>query len=381
MSHPTIQRSGWLTRQRSNLLIAAGLVAGLLVVVVFGGSARTSEPLDPDNPGRDGARALARVLGDQGVDVTIVRSADLLEDAAADADTTVLVTSTYNLGPSTVARLADATDDALLVLALPEPTVTDELGLAEGSPVADDQAVRSAECSGADLGALLDDLDVAVTDGAEYPAPAGCYVGDRGALVAQPDEGVLLLGAPGLLRNAEILEADNAAAALRLLGQRERLVWYVPDYADLTGSDSVSLSELVPDWIQPSLWVAALALIALVLWRGRRLGPLVTEPLPVLVKAIETTRSRGRLYRKVNDRAHAASALRAAARVSAAERLRLPTTADPRTLVRDVARYLGRPAGEIGYLLDPQAPVPSTDHDLVSLASALAELDREVRRA
>ena len=33
-----------------------------------------------------------------------------------------------------------------------------------------------------------------------------------------------------------------------------------------------------------------------------------------MVKAIETTRSRGRLYRKAGDRAHAAEVLRAAAR-------------------------------------------------------------------
>ncbi len=59
------------------------------------------------------------------------------------------------------------------------------------------------------------------------------------------------------------------------------------------------------------------------LWRGRRLGPLATEPLPVVVKAIETTRSRGRLYRKSGDRAHAADALRSATRARAATRLRL----------------------------------------------------------
>lgn len=375
-AEPTARR-GWLRRQRTNLLVAGGLVAGLVVVVGLGGGG-TTEPLDPDNPGREGAQALARVLADEGVHVTVVRSADALEETTTDAATTVLVTSTGNLGPSTLERLRAATPDALLVLTEPGIPVTDRLGLEPGSPVAD-AGTRAADCVDADLAARLDDLEIRVARGTEYPARGGCWFGSGGALVAQPEEGVLLLGAPDLLRNAAMLEADHAAVALRLLGQRDRLVWYVPDYADLAASDRVSLASLLPDWIRPGLWLGAFALLALVLWRGRRLGALVTEPLPVVVKAIETTRSRGRLYRKVNDRAHASAALRSAARTAAAERLRLPSTTDPDALARDVARHVGRPVDEVARLLHPAASVPSTDLDLIALADALATLDREVR--
>ena len=75
--------------------------------------------------------------------------------------------------------------------------------------------------------------------------------------------------------------------------------------------------------------MTAIAVLALLVWRSRRLGALASEPLPVVVKAIETTRSRGRLYRKAGDRDHAAGALRAAARVRAAERLGLGTSRTP----------------------------------------------------
>jgi len=371
-------RPGLLRRQRTNLLIAGGVVAGVLVVIGLGG-ASTSEPLDPDNPGDGGAQAVARVLAGQGVDVTVVRSADALEDTITDASTTVLVTATYNLGPSTIERLREVTAEAVLVLTVPDLTVTDELGYEPGSPVAE-EGPRAAECVDADLAPRLDGLDVLVITGTEYPAQAGCWFGPGGALLAQPEEGVLLLGAPDLLRNDAIVEADHAAAALRLLGQRDRLVWYVPDYADLAPSEEVSLSDLLPEWVRPGLWLGALALLTLVLWRGRRLGPLVTEPLPVAIKAIETTRSRGRLYRKVDDRAHASAALRSAARTSASERLRLPRGTDPHTLSRDVAHQLGRPLDEIASLLHPDAPAPTTDHELITLADALAALEREVRR-
>ena len=225
---------------------------------------------------------------------------------------------------------------------------------------------RSAECTGAALAPVLDGLEIAVDRGVEYPAPAGCFFGEHGALLAQPEEGLLLLGGSAILRNDEVLRADNAAVALRLLGQHERLVWYVPDFADLDSAEAVSLATLLPDWLRPGLWLAALAMVAVLLWRGRRLGPLATEPLPVVVKAIETTRSRGRLYRKADDRAHAAAALRDGRAAPLAEHLRLPAGAAPETLVRDVARHVGRPVAEIGGLLHPAAPAagdrPRPDH-------------------
>ncbi len=125
--------------------------------------------------------------------------------------------------------------------------------------------------------------------------------------------------------------------------------------------------------------MAGAAVVALLLWRARRLGPLVTEPLPVTVKAIETTRSRGRLYRKSGDRPHAARALRRAARSALAERLHLPSTVPLDALVRDVARRTGRPVEQVAALLHPDAAEPATDHDLITLANDLAALEREVR--
>ena len=209
---------------------------------------------------------------------------------------------------------------------------------------------------------------------------AGCFTGEHGHLVAMPRDGVTLLGASQVLTNDQVLRADNAAVALRLLGQHDHLVWYVPEASDLVGDDGVSLRTLVPEWIFPGLWIAGATVLALLLWRVRRLGPLVIEPLPVTVKAIETARSRGRLYRKAGDRAHAARALRRAARTNLAVRLHLAATVETDALVRDVARHVGRPSEQVAALLHHDAPAPVTDDDLITLANDLAALEREVRR-
>ena len=79
-----------------------GVVAlGLLLVVLLALSAqRPTADLDPEGTGPDGARALAEVLRQQGVEVEVVRSIDALEDGANRMpDTTVFVGDPTNLGP------------------------------------------------------------------------------------------------------------------------------------------------------------------------------------------------------------------------------------------------------------------------------------------
>lgn len=377
---PTTTRRGWVRRHRAALLIALGLVVATAVALLAGRPAPFSDPLDPENAGPDGARAVARVLADQGVRVQITRDAAAFEDATVDEDTTVVVTSADRLGPSTADRLQAHAAEGEIVLVDPALGSLDLFGLPEGIREADPGRV-TGRCPDARFAAL----EVHVDRATAYPAGLDdCFRVQDGALLTR-DRGrdLSVLGAGELLSNDQVTRADNAAVALRLLGQHDRLVWYVPDLEDLVGDDATGIGPLLPDWLGPGLWLAALAVVALALWRGRRLGPLATEPLPVTVTAIESTESRGRLYRKANERAHAAAALRRAARARIAAHLGLPrrATTDLDAFTRDVAAAASLDPARVHDLLGPQAAAPATDKDLTQLANDLAELDREVRHA
>ncbi len=371
-------RPSFLARNRASLLIGLGLAAGVAIAAVAGGADNTT-PMDPDNAGASGTRAVSRVLAGEGVEVEVARDADALEAIAVGQDTTVAVVLPGNLGEVTAGRLVEHTSAAAHLVVLGADIGTAEL-LGSGAPPSTVtlSGGRQAGC----VDPLFDGLTVEVDTAPVYEG-GDCFPGELGALVLRPRDGLMLFGADQALTNDQVLRADNAAVALRLLGQDRRLVWYVPSLADLSAGESVTVSSLLPRWIFPSLWVIGLAMLAVTVWRGRRLGALATEPLPVVVRAVETTRSLGRLYRRAGDRAHAAASLRRSARTRCAERLRLGSRFDPANLVREVARRTGRPEAEVAHLLDPPPgdPGPATDRDLITLAQALAALDREVQRS
>ena len=366
-----------LRRHRSTLLIGGALLFAVVVAIVVGTGTRTTTPMDPDNPGPEGTRAVARVLDDEGVDVQVARDADALDALDVDGSTSVVVVLPVYLGTSTIERLREDTADAHAVIVVGAgPGVADALGAPGGGSAATLGQGREAGCGNP----LYDGLTIEVDTASVYP-DGDCFDGKGGAVVAEPEEGLVLFGAEQALTNDQVLRADNAAVALRLLGQDDQLVWYVPSLDDLVGDDGVSLESLLPRFVRPGLALGLVVLLTMILWRARRLGPLASEPLPVVVRAVETTRSLGRLYRRSGDRGHAAESLRRAARARLAERLRLGSATPSDAVVREVARRTGRSPDDVGPLLGANGVVPSTDRDLITLAKDLAELDREVRRS
>ena len=331
------------------------LVLLVVLSVLTRSDARFDGALDPRNPGRDGSEALARVLDDQGVDVDIVRGEAALLETDTRAGTTVVVTNPGDLGLSTLERLQDHASDATALVVVGDAVVLGDLfDLSVGSDRVTGR--RAASC------------DVRLARGGgparprrpTAPRPRLLRLGRR--LAAREQDRLWLLTSPASLSNARVLESGNAALALRLFGQGDRVVWYVPDSADLAGSDGIGLGRLLPRWLSPALLLLGAAVVALILWRGRRLGPLVTEPLPVVVRAVESTRSRGRIYRRTQDRQHAAAVLvRATATAARPSRSTCPATRLRSSSPSPWPR--GRPATRAPCMLcwptGPSPPTPS----------------------
>lgn len=332
----------------------------LLVVSVFLASRQSSNAtlFDPDNPDPDGGQAIARVLSQTGVDVTPLRSMDDLMSTPSSAQDTILISDPDQLDPEQLQDIEDHYSSAYrIVLLAPDPNLVGVgFGAQPGSGCAIDwlDGLRSAQRS----------TDVTY-DGA---AGQACLDREHGYAAVQLDGNVLLLGATGAVANDSVLDADNGAIGLRALGGSQHLLWFSGD-ASSGGARAGGLPW--PDWWRPMIAVLAAAAVALMFWRGRRLGRLVREPLPVVVPAQETTTARGRLYRKAKDTDRAAEALREATRTRVSSYLGTPD------VVRAAASQTGRPEQEIATLL-LDGPVID-EAELVHLAHELTTLERQVR--
>ncbi|SNU02710.1 hypothetical protein SAMN06298212_1519 [Ruaniaceae bacterium KH17] len=175
--------------------------------------------------------------------------------------------------------------------------------------------------------------------------------------------------------NELLAEDGNAALMLRSLGGNERLVWFrhVPTTPSLAGGASA-----LPPWGEPALAIGALTVLAAAIWRGRRMGRVVIEPLPVVVLPGEAVRGRARLYRSAKAVGHAAESLRGGTISRLTTRLGLGRDATRETVVAAVAASTHQPIDRVGPLLYGTAP--SSEADLVTLATELAELEREVHQ-
>jgi len=383
--------AGW-RRWRWLLVAAVVIILAALITALTAANTDDRRRLGPGNPAPDGSRALVQVLRRQGVEVReMLRSADAV--AATTARSTLVVTNTQLLGSEQLDRLL-ADDAPNLVLIEPDEFTLSRLapdlrtgGHAEAlvqDPGCENAAARAA--GSARAGGYLYSRRSMPIDG---PGASGiCYRAsnsDDGSYVSldTPRRTVTVIGQSDLLTNEYLGTEGNAALALWTLGEQPSLIWYTPDPLELatSGSDQPTLSELLPDWV---IWVIVQLFIATavtMLWRARRLGRLVTEPLPVVVRAAETQEGRARLYRQASARGRAAATLRTSSLRRLAGRLAAPSGTTPDQLVVLVAEATGRsPQAEAALHALLLGPAPLSDAELVRLADDLDTVERELSR-
>ncbi len=364
----------------ASIVIALLLLTVLTLVVERPPS---SLPLAPDNPRPAGARALAQILEREGVQITFERTV-AAATASTEAGDTLFITHPDLLSAAQW-RAVDHTGADLVLTNLTYSELEPLRRILETTGLGAD-GVRDAGCSDPDAlaaqtlstgsgdvraigGGVIICFPGTAEPGSEPEPGVGAY-----AVVSDGDRTIRVLANSRPFTNEGLDEAGNAALVLRALGRTQHLTWFVPSPTD---SGLEPSGSLVPPGAGAVAAWGILVFLATALWRGRRLGRVVVEPLPVLVPPAETTIGRARLYRRAHAHGHAAAALRAGTASRLAHRVGVPESSGPPALIEALARATGRPPSEVGRLM--YGPAPEDDAAQLDLVRALDSLESEVR--
>lgn len=375
-------RSGW--RRFGWLATLAVVALSVLAFLALTKAPTSTAPFSTLNTQPEGARAVAEILRTQGADVTESVTLSGASKALGTDGTLVIASYTYLdnaqidsilawKGP--VLWLAPADYDLSTIV----PSAVTSWGDFSGAARAD-CAVPAVERAG-----------IVSTPGGLYarmwetPQVTACFVdtttGDAMMLQVARDgaDPMTVIAAPRFLSNEFLTQQGNASLALSLLGSKDHLAWYMGSAYDTstlstTGQGGVVLTA--PAWVNAAALAAALVFLMAGLWRGRRLGPLMTEPLPVVVPASEATRGRARLYRRGRAYGHAAAALRAGSARRLTQRLGLGPHAQRTAIVSAVAAATSQDAATVDFLIF--GPPPGDEASMLDLVRRLDALESEV---
>jgi hypothetical protein len=367
---------GELWRKARYPIVAVIIALALVTLLAAIGTQPNSLPLDPRNTAPEGAHALSVLLTERGDSVSVVTT---LAQITSSPETTVVVAAPTELSDTALHRLADSSarvvlvdpgNDALLALGLPATAdaETDATTIEPGCAIPSAVTAGSVRVAG-DLYAV-------------HAAVSRCYIqnGDAALLESTRANGAstVVLGSPSTLSNAHLATAGDAALGLGILGNRT-VQWVSGGLnAGPAPPSRRGLFHLLPSRLLWATLQLFIALLVLALWRARRLGKPVVEPLPVVVRAAETVEGRARLMHAAKARGAAARSLRSAAIRRLSNAMRLGADDDPAAIVGLVAERAHRPAVDVQAVLYGGEPLD--DAALVQLAQELPRLETAVRQ-
>lgn len=377
----------WRTA-RAPLAVIAFVALGVFLVVLLAPAAKSNTYLDPAGPDAGGTKALAGILAERGFAVTRVYSPEAalgaIGSSSAGPAATLVITRPDLLTAAQRNDLSQAKADLVLV----EPGADSLATLAPGISVAAKDASFGSpvdpRCTIA-AARLAGSVDIGMTTYHRPGYATGCYpVDGHPSLVRYTSDGrtITILGSGLLMSNGFLAHEGNAALALNLLAAHRAIVWLTPEPtiarppAPVSNGKSSGPSLFPnPTWLVVLQLCVALALAAI--WRARRFGPLISERLPVIVRASETVEGHARLYQARRARDRAAQALRDDLLGRMRPALGLTADAPPDAVAGGIASRSRHSQEQILAIL--YGPAPGNDADLVRLAADLDELEREVR--
>jgi hypothetical protein len=419
-------------KRRYRAIIPFALVAALVTTTVVAHAVQQPDPTDasflsPTSDDGDGARRLADGLARLGVSVDVRGGSREAVEAVGRGPATIFVTTPGLVDPEMLRELTQLPSRVRVVLVAPEDDQLDDAGLTVGVEGPRWTAAAPEPGCAADFAQAGPAATARLRYEAAAYSPVSCYTGG-----VVEWKGLTLVGAADPFRNDRSGEHGNADLALALLARADRLIWLdlherekpepppptptedEPDPQETPpddesaepgpwengdgqapdgpgeqpvpqpgGEDTASGPNPLTEGFPPAFWATlallALAAIALAAASARRLGAPVAEPLPAQVRAAETVRGLGGLYRRARARSTSLGTVQAAARTRLIRHFGLPADTSVDVLAARVAAVTGRPEDEARHVLGGGAE--DSDEEFTRAATEVQDLVRAVTGA
>lgn len=355
-------------------LVAAGI--GLFVLVVGRGGNDNGRYLDPTSTGGSGTKALVDTLREVGADVEVT-------DGDPDRRTNAVLLLVDGLNNERRRALAGWVESGGTLVLADDGSSLNPFRPQRPSIFGLSVSDLDRHCTVPALRPVGKvDVPGAVLLGPRPPA-VGCFKtsdgdAESGAWLVTQSVGagnLVVLGGGSAFTNGNLGHADNGLLAVTLLAPRlSSRVQVYPLPAP--GGGRRTLVDLVSPHVKLALVELAIAFAIYALWRARRLGRPVLEPLPVEIPGSELVVAVGRLFQRSRSRDRAAALVRDGARRRLAGRLGLGPDAPVDDVAAAVAARTSMSVDEVRDVLG--GPGPADEAQLVEIARAVETLSREV---
>lgn len=361
------------------VVIALAIMLIPVLVTLWTRPVTSKTPLAIDNPEKLGTMAVAELLRHEGISVSKAGRLSEAVDAGRQG-ATIAVVNADRLSDQDRRALAEAGGDVVVIGAEGgSDALAGMTGMTPKGTAAAASSTRAPQCDDADAHAARSLAGTRASVSLQGDGDAvGCFpVGeDRYAYATDslPSGATLrVLPDPAPVTNAHLAQEGHAALGVRALGHHSRVLWLDGEHME---APSVWNSSSTPPWLPVLIFQLLVIAGVLAIVQGRRFGSIVSEDLPVVVRSIETTVARGRLYRQGSDRPRAAQALRSGAALRLGATLGLPPGTSRRDVIAAVSLASGIAPATVDSLL--YGPPPTSDNALATLAVQLDQLESEV---
>lgn len=362
------------------------LIVILLSVWMFKSESKLSQvPFSPDNPKENGTMALSEVLRNKGTNLQII---DSIEDTyyASEKDAIVVI-NPQNIPKDRLQELEENGYNDIFFMNTYNAQFQDieEINSSKLTEIKAQCKTESfnteTKISGSFLSLKIDEEKISDSD-IEYKINK-CFPieldGETSYAYIEKISDTYktsYIADPSIFTNKEITKSSNAAVALNLFNKYKNIYWYMPTKAEFEDPSNAA-PPLTPSWAGQIFLLICIATIFLLLAKGKRLGFVIKENLPVVVKFEETNTGKANLYRKNNDQDYTANILRTYHIQKLAKLVRINPQINKEEFIRAVSEKANIKYEDVEKILYTQET--QSNEELHVLSLSLESIEKKVK--